>query len=127
MRIWLCVLHAACGDDTSHASDASSIATLTIDRRAVGMVVSNPPGIQCGSCAYPMCPDPQTASDCSADFAPGTQITLMLTRQMTYFAVHCTSNPPAIDTTGSNVECAFAMPQSATVAVTGARAIAPGR
>ena len=88
------------------------------------MVVSEPPGIECGSCAYPpgmTCPDPQFGGACSFEFESGTQIRLGLADQMIYFAAGCLDGVPPSAPAIPN--CVFTITYPMTVTVQGLEAI----
>lgn len=101
MHRWLVVLGVAgCGHQAS-APDASAVRpSLMIDvHAAIGMVVSDPPGIRCGACqanqtgGVPCPPGPRTEQTCSFDFPPGTMVSLALVGEDTYTDYICADEP----------------------------------
>jgi hypothetical protein len=117
--IFLCVL-GACGVD--HSSNGPP--ELTLDWSGVGMVVSEPAGIQCGRCDLvpsTSCPEPPLdGTKCSATFDAGTTIQLSITQQLVYFAAGCSSAmDPGI------TSCTFELSKPLTVTITGAEAVSP--
>jgi len=73
---------------------------LTVDvHAAIGMVVSDPPGIRCGVCqanqsgGVPCPPGPRTDPTCSFDFPAGTMVSLSLVGEDTYTDYVCAEEP----------------------------------
>jgi hypothetical protein len=107
MPRWLLVLVlASCRDpgarrDAGSGPDtASGSPSLTVNVRAmVGMVVSAPAGIRCGTCqttqtgGTPCPPGARTDRACTSDFAAGTRVTLSLVGQDTYTDYVCAEEP----------------------------------
>jgi hypothetical protein len=97
--------------------------TVTVKGSFIGIAVSDPPGIQCGSCAddpHIPCPPPGHFTACSASFAIGTTVNLFITAQSVYSGAGCTSDPmvPVVPSAG----CMFMVTQDTTVTLGGAEA-----
>jgi len=124
MRSWLFIALSACGHSGGASDAAPTDATLTVTTHGQGMVVSTPAGIQCGACAVPMggCPDPQSATVCSFDFAVGTAITLKLIDQQIYAGVGCTATP-ATQVTPHGLTCDFTLARPTSVVIDGFEAV----
>lgn len=121
MHRWLvAVLAAGCGSSAA-VHDAAPGTQLTVVVHAmVGMVVSEPPGIRCGVCQMPQtsgvpCPEgPPTDRTCSAEFPPGTTVSLSLVGEDTYTGFVCASQPE-----GTVKSCSFVFDGPVTVGVWG--------
>lgn len=121
MRLALLAALAACGSSSSGA-DAAGPWAVTVDHsNVVGMVVSDPSGILCGSCAISPqgCPgEPAMGSDCAATFPVGTSVTLRVTEQSVYAGISCLFDG---STTAST--CTFTPTHATTVVVRGSTAL----
>lgn len=114
------------------APDAPPVATgpftVNVTKNAQGIVVSEPAGIRCGSCAndpHITCPLPdptQPATECSHAFDTGTSVTLTITAQELYAGAFCMFSTPAAPGAGSNGPCTFMVTQDMDVNITGVEA-----
>jgi hypothetical protein len=110
----------------SSGMQASGPQTLTVDVRAIGLVTSDPAGIECGQCNLPLgstppCADTDVHTACSADFDAGTEIKLFLGGQRIYFATSC-SSPEAPGANGIIPQCTFTIEEPMLVTVNGVEA-----
>jgi hypothetical protein len=124
-KCWIAMLAfalAACHMDTPGAPKFSGPVTLTVEVDAVGLLTSDPAGIECGQCiplgSAPPCADTAVKTTCSADFDAGSGVTLILDARAIYFATHCTSPELPADHTS----CSFEITQPMLVRVTGVEA-----
>jgi hypothetical protein len=95
--------------------------SLTVNvHAAVGMVVSDPPGIRCGACQLtqtsgePCPPGPRTDRTCGVDFAAGTVVALALVGEDMYTGYVCADEPAR-----SVTSCNFAVGAPITIGVWG--------
>lgn len=124
MQRWclaVAVALAGCGDHRP-AADASipPASLVAVNHAMVGMVVSEPAGIRCGTCQRPQTrgvpcpPGPVTDRTCSHDFALGTEVTLSLVGEDVYTDFVCASQEDHTVT-----GCSFVIAAPVTVGVWG--------
>jgi len=90
---------------------------LTVSKHAdSGMVVSDPPGIRCGTCepGLPCAPGSPSGHTCDFGFEPGTMISLSLVGQSIYTDYVCGSEPDM-----AVITCSFVFTTSITMGVWG--------
>jgi hypothetical protein len=114
------------------APDAAPAATgpftVNVTKTGHGIVVSDPPGIMCGSCDDPhvTCPLPdptQPATECSHAFDAGTSVNLIIIAQELYGTYSCMYSPAAASPgAGSDGPCTFTVSQDMDVNITGVEA-----
>jgi hypothetical protein len=89
---------------------------LTVATSHEGVIVSTPPGIECGRCTLTSgCADQIDHTDCDAPFTPGTTVTLSLTEQDVATRIDCISQ--YVTATDAGDTCSFTFPDGAIVAV----------
>ena len=87
-------LAAACHSQTSTPDARAGAGMLTIAPNAIGVITSEPAGIQCGQCALlppSACADLTTFTQCSAEFPTGATVTLSIDQRQPYPDVTCVS------------------------------------
>jgi hypothetical protein len=119
-RVLLVLVVAGCGSSPTVHDAAQGTALTVVVHAMVGMVVSDPPGIRCGVCQMPQTsgvpcpPGPAAERTCSAEFAPGTAVSLSLVGEDTYTDFVCASQPD-----GVVKSCDFVFTGAVTVGVWG--------
>ncbi len=120
MRVrWSILIVAAACNFKSSTPDAlpSGPATLTVAPNALGLVVSDPAGIECGACGLlppTMCSDLTNYTQCSAMVKAGTTVTLSITERQDYPDVTCSSDT---DTDPRVMSCTFVVEFPMTVEI----------
>jgi hypothetical protein len=122
LRLYLCLallgLMAGC-------ADPSGPFTVTVMKQGVGIVVSDPPGITCGSCAGDPnihCPSPEPSTACSYAFAAGTTVAFTITEQEVYAGFLCDYAPKTVVPLASPAGCTFVVTRDTAVTVGGSEA-----
>lgn len=118
---WLVALLVA---GCTSTPDGPPVLTIS-DWHSIGMVVSEPPGIFCGTCNDPTghgapCPAGPTSRDtCSFTFTAGTEVSLAIGGQSLYFDTVCWFPPATTETLG----CRFVVEGPVTVGIRGLIAV----
>jgi hypothetical protein len=99
-RALVMLVLAGCGHPAPAPDASGESPSLTVNvHAAIGMVVSEPPGIRCGACqatqttGEPCPPGPRTDRTCSFDFPAGTGVALALVGQDMYTGYVCADEP----------------------------------
>ena len=106
---------AACQTRSQPPDAQSGPGVLTVAPNAIGVIVSDPPGITCGQCALlppSACADLTVFRQCAAEYPTGTTVTLSITERQDYPDVACVSDQsPAV------TACTFVVPYPITVEI----------
>ena len=93
--------------------------TVTIAHPVAGVIISDPPGMMCGTCDDQLisCPLPdrsQPGTVCSYSFAEGTTVSLQVVAQEVYADVFCSLTPKQ----GTDpIPCTFVVTRDTTVTI----------